>query len=331
MPAKKAAGKSGGGAPARRPRKPKVAAESRGLLPEEVAKAHDAPGVAALTKAIEADGGAVLASYRDPVGGHGLVLAALPIAKVEPTPFQRDLSQPHAARLAKAMEAVDRFLDPIVAVRRADGSGYWTPNGLHRTSALKALGARTVTALVVPEAEVAYRILALNTEKAHTLREKAIEVVRMARDLAATDRRPESEHAVTFEDPVLLTLGLCYEERPRYAGSVYQSVLRRVETFSSEPLAAALETRRERVARLLELDDLVAKAVEALEAKGIQSPYLKAFVVARINPIRFSKTPTHPFEPTIAKMIESARGFDAGKIRADHVARSGGPPPSAEG
>src|SRR5262245_60944726 len=152
MPSKKAAG-AGGGAPARKPRKPKVAPGSRGLAPSEVAEAVDAPGVAALAKAIEGDGGAVLGAFRDPFAGHGLVLAALPLEKVEPTPFQRDLSKPHAARLAKAMEAVDRFLDPIVAVRREDGAGYWTPNGLHRTEALKSLGARTVTALVVPEAE----------------------------------------------------------------------------------------------------------------------------------------------------------------------------------
>jgi ParB family chromosome partitioning protein len=326
-PAKKPSAK-GGGAPARRPRKPKVAPESRGLAPHEVAKGHEAPGVGDLAKAIESDGGTVLGSYRDPFGGHGLVLAALPLSKVEPTPFQRDLSKPHAERLAKAMTAVDRFLDPIVAVRREEG-GYWTPNGLHRTEALKALGARTVIALVVPEREVAYRILALNTEKAHTLREKALEVVRMARDLASLDPRAETEHAVTFEDPTLLTLGLCYEERPRFAGGVYQSVLKRVEAFLAEPLPRALETRKRRVASLLELDDLVAAAVKALEERGLESPYLKAFVVARVNPIRFSKTPTHPFEPTIAKMIESARGFDAGKIRADQVARSGGPPPEA--
>jgi ParB family chromosome partitioning protein len=330
MPSKKAAGKAGG-APARRPRKPKVAPESRGLAPHEVAKGHEAPGVAELVAAIESDGGTVLGSYRDPFGGHGLVLAALPLGRVEPTPFQRDLSKPHAERLAKAMTAVDRFLDPIVAVRREDGRGYWTPNGLHRTQALKALGARTVIALVVPEREVAYRILALNTEKAHTLREKALEVIRMARDLAALDRRHETEHAVTFEDPVLLTLGLAYEARPRFAGSVYQPVLRRVETFLGEPLSAALDTRARRVATLLELDDLVAAAVAALEAKGLESPYLKSFVVARVNPIRFSKTPTHPFDPTIAKMIESARAFDAGKVRPDQVARSGGPPASAEG
>ena len=49
----------------------------------------------------------------------------------------------------------------------------------------------------------------------------------------------------------------------------------------------ALETRRERAARVLELDDAVTAAVKELKSKGFESPYLRAFVVARINPLRF--------------------------------------------
>ena len=66
---------------------------------------------------------------------------------------------------------------------RDDGQ-YWTPNGNHRLQALKKLGVKTMMALLVPDPKVAFKILALNTEKAHNLREKSLETIRMARALA---------------------------------------------------------------------------------------------------------------------------------------------------
>ena len=71
-----------------------------------------------------------------------------------------------AAALLSGCSAIDRlgrYLDPMVVVRTDDGH-YWTPNGNHRLAALRTLGARAAVAIVVPEAEVARRILLLNTE-----------------------------------------------------------------------------------------------------------------------------------------------------------------------
>ena len=131
----------------------------------------------------------MLATYREPLGGHALMLAALPLDKVAPTPFQRDISDAHVRRLTQAMDKTKRFLDPIIVVReRTESAAYWTPNGYHRLTALKELGAKSVLALVVPERAVAYQILALNIEKAHNLREKAIGVRRMYEDLVARRR-----------------------------------------------------------------------------------------------------------------------------------------------
>src|SRR4051812_16874857 len=79
---------------------------------------------AELAKRVSADGGAVLGAYKEPLGGHIQLLAALPIDKVEPTPFQRDVSDSHVRKLTLAMDKTRRFLDPIIAVT-ANGSGYW--------------------------------------------------------------------------------------------------------------------------------------------------------------------------------------------------------------
>ncbi|HEX5041652.1 MAG TPA: ParB N-terminal domain-containing protein [Candidatus Polarisedimenticolaceae bacterium] len=314
----------------KRARKAKAEPASRGLTPAEVAGGKPSAALLQARAAVEERGGEVLAMFRDPLGGNGQLLAALPLESVAPTPFQRDLSEPHVERLRGVLAALDRFLDPVIVVPAPEG-GFWTPNGHHRLAALRKLGARSLTALVVPEPAVAFRILALNTEKAHNLREKALEVVRMARALAEVpgERRPEEAFALEFEEPAFLTLGLAYEERGRFSGGVYHPILRRADRWVDAPLPAALETRKALAARLLALDDAVVHAVAALKERGFQSPYLKAFVVARLNPLRFLKGDAPPLPKVLDRMEGAAERFDAGKIRPDQVARAGGPPEEA--
>jgi ParB family chromosome partitioning protein len=308
----------------RRKKKASAPLASRGLDARRLSGAAAPAAVEALAHRIEADGGAVLASYRDPLGSRWQLLAALPIDRVEPTPYQRDLSDTHVARLAQAIDKLDRFLDPVVVVPADDGK-YWSPNGYHRLGAMRRLGAKSIVALVVPEHDVAHRILALNTEKAHNLRERALEVVRLAEALATLDNRPEKEFAVEFEEAPLITLGLCYKENGRFSGGAYQSILKRCDQFLGAELSKALETRRGRARKLLELNELVNEAVKKLKEKGLESPYLKAFVVARINHLRFVKS-TPDFDDTLDRMIGAARRFDAKSVKLDQLARTGGAP-----
>jgi ParB family transcriptional regulator, chromosome partitioning protein len=304
-------------------------AASRGLEARRLAGAAPPASVQALAERIGGDGGSVLATYRDPLGGNWQILAALPLDRVEPTPYQRDLSESHVGKLAAAIDKLDRFLDPVIAVAAQDGK-YWSPNGYHRLGAMRNLGAKSIVAIVVPDEAVAHRILALNTEKAHNLRERALEVVRLAEALAQIDDRPEKEFEPEFEEAALVTLGMCYQQNGRFSGGAYHSILKRCDKFSSAKLPRALEARRERAEKLMELNDAVNEAMAKLKERGFDSPYLRAFIVARINPLRFKRSPTADFDETIDKMIASARRFDAGKVKADQVARTGGPP-SEEG
>ncbi|HEU5220363.1 MAG TPA: ParB/RepB/Spo0J family partition protein [Gemmatimonadales bacterium] len=312
---------------ARKPRKRrgKAAPEPRGLTARQVGAGVPPAAVMQLMEAIEGDGGSVIGPYREPLEGLWQVIAALPLEKVEPTPYQRDLSAPHVARLAAAMEKLGRYVDPIVVVRGDDGT-YHTPNGHHRLAALRSLGAKAVLALVVPEPEVAHRILVLNTEKAHNVRERALEVIRLAEALVTLDDRPERDYATEFEEPALLTLGLCYQKNGRFSGGAYHPVLKRTEKFGAAKLSTALAARRARAEQLADLDAVVVDVVARLKAKGLESPYLKAFVLARINPIRFHKGDPPDPDEVIGKMLASARRFDAGKVKADQVARTGGAP-----
>jgi ParB family transcriptional regulator, chromosome partitioning protein len=309
------------------PRRKKAKEASRGLAAEEVASGSPPAAAGELRESIEKDGGAVLAVFRDPLGSHWQVLAALPMKLVAPTPFQRDLSDAHVKRLTNVIDTLGRFLDPIIAVRTEEGV-YWTPNGHHRLSAMSRLGAKSIVALVLPEKEIAYKILALNTEKAHNLRERSLEVIRMARDLAEHGPLPEKDYALDFEEPALLTLGICYEKNGRFPGGAYHPVVKRVDEFFDEKLPRALQKREKRAEKVMELEEAVSKAIKALQEKGFQSPYLRAFVVARINPLRFQKkgAAKADFDATLEKMLASAKKFNAESVKADQLARTGGAP-----
>jgi ParB family chromosome partitioning protein len=309
-------------------RRKKTTPRTIGLSPAETRAATDG-ATAALVRNVEADEGAVLATYRDPFGGTPVLLAALPIDRVEPTPFQRDPSQPHVKRLMNVIETLGRFLDPIVAIRQGDA--YWTPNGNHRLQALRKLGAKTVIALLVPDPDIAYKILALNTEKAHNLKEKSLETIRMERALADNSgQRLEREFTFEFDQPAFLTLGAAYEQRPRLSGGAYHPLLRRIEDFLDERLPKAIAERERRAEKLLGIDDEVGRIVQKLKAKGLTSPYLRPFVVARINPIRFSTSTEFDFDEVLDRMKKAAAKFNVEKIRQQDVVRAGGGPAEAE-
>ena len=290
------------------------------------------PGeVSSLREAIEEDGGKVLASYREPFCGRWLLLAALPIDRVEPTPYQRNLSDAHARKLEAVIAKLRCFLDPIIVVRKESNNSqtrYWTPNGNHRLSAMRTLGAKSIIGLVVPEAATAYQILALNTEKAHNLRERALEVIRMYEELASLDDATEEAYALEFEEAALITLGLCYLENGRFSGGAYHPILRRSDEFIKKPLKAALALRRERARGLMNLDKAVVERVEALKAKGLTSPYLKSFVVARINPLRFrpKDAAALSYDEVLERMSRAVEKMNIEKIKVEDLAKSGGPP-----
>jgi len=302
------------------------AREERGLDAGSVALAPDAPEIAPLAEAVRKRGGAVLCAYREPLSGRALLLASLPRDAVEPTPFQRDLSPTHAKKLSRKIEEAGAYLDPIIVVRGADG-GFWTPNGRHRLAAAKVLGLRLVTALVSPDEALSFRILALTTEKAHNLRDRALEVIRMARALAKqSPRAKETEYADQFEAAELLTLGIVYEQEGRFAGAAYAPFLKKLDRFGEEALPASLRRREGQASRLLTIDREVKRIVAELEKRGFRSPYLRAYVVARINPVRFHRAkkgdakPPMPLPDGLTRMLGAAKKFDPTKVRQQDLA-----------
>ena len=288
-------------------------AASRGLDARRLASAAPPGAVEALSRAIEADGGSVLAAYRDPLGGHWQLLAALPIDRVEPTPYQRDLSETHVGRVANAIDKLDRYLDPVIAVPAGDGK-YWSPNGYHRLGAMRRArrevdrrARRSRAGGRAPDSTAQHREGAQSSRagaRGGAARRGARGARRSAgariRDRVRGGRAGDARLLLPAERPVL---------RRRVSSDT--QALRQVPRLQ----AARRRSRRDASAptKLLELNELVNEAVKSMKARGLESPYLKAFVVARINPLRFQRKPTADFDETIDKMLGSARRFDAGE------------------
>src|SRR6201982_1981589 len=132
-------------APARRrPRKAKPG--TKGLDPAQCRLEQSEGSAAEATEAVEKAGGCVVGQYKEPLGGHPTLLSILPIGKIEPTPFQRDLSDTHHKRLADVINKTGYFLDPLIAVL-APGGGFWTPNRRHRLPTPGAVRAQPIPAL----------------------------------------------------------------------------------------------------------------------------------------------------------------------------------------
>jgi len=298
----------------------------RGLSPADILLGLDHPGLHQLVEEVRILGGVAIGAYQEPLSGRPILLAAIPLKAVQPTPFQRDLSPTHTKRLAQKIDEAGAFLDPLIVVRGEDGR-LWTPNGRHRLAAAKLLGLQQITALISPDEALAYRILALNTEKAHNVKDRSLEVIRMARNLAVNKpRSKEIDYAEHFEAAEFLTLGVIYEQNKRFAGGAYSPFLKKVDRFSERTLPVSLRAREDYAARLMAIDDQVKKIIDKLQKKGFKSPYLRTYVVARINPVRFHRArkgetgPAMPIKEALTRMAAAAKRFNADSIKPGDLA-----------
>jgi ParB family chromosome partitioning protein len=228
------------------------------------------------------------------------------------------------------IEKTGRFLDPVISVPAPNGS-FWTPNGRHRLEAMRRLGAKSITTLIAPNTELAWQILALNTEKAHNLKERSLEVARIYRGLLDEDgSRKESDFSFYLEEAALVTLGFCYEKKPVFAGGAYHPILRRLEEFSDDPLKKAARDHEKHAEMVLALEEQVADVVKRLKEHGLTSPYLRTFVVAKINPLRWIKGDPPPLEEVLKTMRDRAVKFNVAKIRPQDLASMAGAPPDED-
>src|SRR6185503_13342975 len=161
--------------------------------------------------------------------------------------------------------------------------------------------------------------------KAHNLRERSLEVIRIYKGLIEEDaRRPESDFSFYLEEAALVTLGLCYERKGNFAGGAYHPILRRLEEFSSESLQKALAVHERYAEQVFELDEKVSETIAKLKERGLVSPYLRNFVIARINPLRWIKDEPPPLVEVLKTMRERVSRFNVDKVNQQDLAKMGG-------
>jgi ParB family chromosome partitioning protein len=177
--------------------------------------------------------------------------------------------------------------------------------------------------ILVVEPEMLFEVLPLNVEKAHNLKEKSLEVIRMYRALVTDDPdTTEEKWAAQFEAPHFITLGLLYEENKRFAGGAFAPILRRVDKFLKQTLPKGLDSRTERADMVRAADAALVVAVAKIKKRGINHPYVKNYLLARTTPLTRARKTLPSFEQTFKKLRENLEEFDVSKVRYDEIQRS---------
>ena len=149
----------------------------------------------------------------------------------------------------------------------------------------------------------------------------------MARELAKRNKRAkETDYEREFEAPELLTLGLVYESQGRFAGAAYNPVLRKVDRFQNKTLTVSIREREGYAARIVAIDSEVKRIIDELQQRGFKSPYLRTYVVARLNPVRFHRAKKGDTKPpmtlaaALTRMSTAAKKFDTSSVSRGDLA-----------
>lgn len=127
------------------------------------------------------------------------------------------------------------------------------------------------------------------------------------------------EYAFQFEEAYFITLGLIYENHPKFSGSAYVPILKKVDNFMDVPLTKALTEREKRAELLKEVDDLVEPIVHSFRERGINHPFLKQAVVSKVNPIKRKRKTTIGYDELFKQMKKALEKLDPSSITMDEL------------
>jgi ParB family chromosome partitioning protein len=241
--------------------------------------------------------------FKDPANRRDLTFAVLPIADVDVISHQRKASETHVKRLIDSVERIG-FLAPLVVVEREDGGGYLVIDGQHRLLAAKELGLRRVPAVIAPQS-AARRMLTLNVEKEPNIRERSAVALSLYRELVETQPKWPEDHAEvvdSIQQAHYVTLGLAYAESGRLAGSAFEPILRKCDSFMDQPLSECLPIRESRGSRVVEAHGLVRSVTNQLKELGAWHEYVGAQIISYANPLKRARK-QYSFDDTFNKMI----------------------------
>jgi ParB family chromosome partitioning protein len=241
-------------------------------------------------------------SFTDPSKKQSLRFAVLPASKLEVIKHQRKPSAPHVGKVTASIEKLG-FLAPLV-VAESDDEGFLILDGQHRFLAAKELGLKEMPVVIVPP-DLARRMLSLNVEKEPNIRERSAVALSIYRELVETEpdlSEDEAAVADSVEHAHYVTLGLGYEESGRLAGSSFEPILKKCDSYLDQPLSKAYEIRGDRAAKVVEANTLVRAVADKLKEIGAWHQFVGAQIIGYANPLKRARKQAS-FDTTFEKMI----------------------------
>ena len=170
------------------------------------------------------------------------------------------------------------------------------------------LGLKEIPVILLLEEEAGRYVLAMNVEKAHTVKDRSLEVIKLYEELLEKEpEKEEREFEDIFESGAYVTLGLIYKEQERFHGSAYESILRRIDFLLDQPLKDAYKVRKERASLLKEVDEVATEVVQKMRERGVNHPFLWQAVISSANPIKRKRIVDETFEEVMEKLKENLR------------------------
>lgn len=220
----------------------------------------------------------------EPLHGYKQEMYVIPVEKLRVIEIQRKPSEYHVKRLVESIRKIG-FVTPLIAIRKQDN--FIIIDGQHRFLAAKEIGIKELPCIVIPN-KYANELMELNVEKTMSLKEKcyvALNVYRIIMNEKPDLKENDAEILDAIEYPYFITLGIAYEMHPKFFGSAYESMAKRVDTFLEDEISKAYEYRKEMANRLIEIDGLARNAMEKIEEMGISHPFLYKEIISFCNPI----------------------------------------------
>lgn len=238
---------------------------------------------------------------KDPLYGYEQEIITASINELKVIEIQRKPSESHIKRLMESIRKIG-FVVPVICVKRGDE--LIIIDGQHRYLAARRMEIEKIPCIIIPD-KYANELMELNIEKTMSLREKcyvALNVYRIFLNQKPELVENDTEIMDAIEFPYFITVGLAYEEHPKFFGSAYESILKKVDEFLSMKLTEAYDRRKEMAKQLLELDSLARTVMERIEALGISHPFLYKEIISFCNPIKRKRTVDENFESVIRRL-----------------------------
>jgi ParB family chromosome partitioning protein len=254
-------------------------------------------------------------TYKEPISGKTLEFKILKIDEIDIHSYERSISEEHLRKLMTAISKVGVYLDPITVFKDKSGK-YYVLNGQHRLLAMKKLGFEEIPAIIFDDPEIAKNIIALNTEKAPDIRDMAKESKTIYMEYVENFPDEPESVAGRYIEAYYVTCGFAYEKMERFGGSVFESLMKKVDLFTEERFADAVKMREERAERLITLYQKIIELEKQLKEQDIWHPFIRKEIFSHINPYKRLRVIPDTFDEVVDKLMTNLENLDVESFRA---------------